>query len=68
VIEALEAYPNFELTIFNRYGQKIYLANKSTQPWNGTLNNKPVPIGTYYFILDLKEGGLKRSGFVDIIR
>ena len=68
VIEALEAYPNFELTIFNRYGQKIYLANKNTQPWNGTLNNKPVPIGTYYFILDLKEGGLKRSGFVDIIR
>ena len=68
VIGALEAYPNFELTIFNRYGQTIFRAKRNLQPWDGTLNKKPVPIGTYYYVLDLKEGGLKYAGFVDIIR
>ncbi len=67
-IEALEAYPTFELLLFNRYGQLIFTSKSAARPWDGKVAGRPVPTGTYYFTLDLKQAGLKHSGFVDVIR
>ncbi|HEY0058755.1 MAG TPA: gliding motility-associated C-terminal domain-containing protein, partial [Flavisolibacter sp.] len=60
--------PSFELLIFNRYGQLIFRTRNATRPWDGKVGGKPVPTGTYYFTLDLKQAGLKQAGFVDVIR
>jgi gliding motility-associated-like protein len=68
VINFLETYPGCTVEIFNRYGQRIYYSIGYTNPWDGTVNGKPVPVGTYYYIVDPKNGRQRMSGYVDVIR
>lgn len=37
--------------VFNRNGGKVYESNNYRNDWNGTYNGKPVPDGTYYYIV-----------------
>lgn len=68
VIQYLESYPGCTVDIFNRYGQQIYHSVGYDKPWDGTVNGKPVPIGTYYYIVNPKNGRSQLSGYVDVIR
>ena len=67
VIPYLDTYPGATLELFNRYGQPV-LKRTGYKPWDGTYNGKPVPVGTYYYIIDPKNGRKPMTGFVDIIR
>ncbi|WP_162944834.1 gliding motility-associated C-terminal domain-containing protein [Flavisolibacter nicotianae] len=67
-IPYLDSYPGATVEIFNRYGQKVFESKGYTRPWDGTLNGKALPIGTYYYLIDPKNGRKPLSGFVDIIR
>jgi gliding motility-associated-like protein len=54
-INNIDTYPNATVTVFNRYGQQVYFSHGYPKPWNGTSNNKPLPVGTYYYLIDPKE-------------
>ncbi len=68
VIRYLESYPGCTVEVYNRYGQIIFRSIGYSQPWDGTFNGKEAPAGTYYYIVDPKNGRQKMSGFVDIVR
>ncbi|MBI5857382.1 MAG: PKD domain-containing protein [Sphingobacteriales bacterium] len=68
VIDYLESYPGCTVDIYNRYGQHIYHSEGYANPWDGTISGKPVPIGTYYYIVNPKNGRKIMSGYVDVIR
>ena len=68
VINFLESYPGCTVEVFNRYGQRLYYTVGYATPWDGTINGKPVPVGTYYYIVDPKNGRQKQAGYVDIVR
>jgi gliding motility-associated-like protein len=68
VIGFLDTYPGCTVEIFNRYGQRIYHSIGYSIPWDGTINGKPVPVGTYYYIVDPKNGRQKMTGYVDVVR
>ncbi|MBI1342814.1 MAG: PKD domain-containing protein [Terrimonas sp.] len=68
VIDYLETYPGATVEIYNRYGQLVFRSIGYTQPWDGTVNGKPVPVGTYYYIVDPKNGRKRMAGYVDVIR
>jgi CHU_C Type IX secretion signal domain len=42
----------------------------SSAPWNGTYynNGKALPVGTYFYIINLENGKAPLSGSVSIIR
>lgn len=67
-IKYLDTYPGGTVEVFNRYGQLIFRSVGYGVPWDGTVNGKPVPMGTYYYIVDPKNGRQKMSGYVDVIR
>jgi len=67
-IASLLYYANCTVDIFDRYGQAVYHSVGYTKPWDGTLNEKKLPVGTYYYIIDLKNGTKASSGYVTIIR
>ena len=67
-IKYLDTYPGGTVEIFNRYGQLIFRSVGYGVPWDGTVNGKQVPIGTYYYIVDPKNGRKIMSGYVDVIR
>jgi gliding motility-associated-like protein len=58
------------LIIFDAYGVVVFLANPYTNNWNAEWKGKPLPDGTYYYILDAigipTEKGLK--GNITVIR
>ena len=67
-IHYLETYPGSTVEVFNRYGQKVFESRGYAKPWDGTMNGKVLPVGTYYYIIDLKNGHKPVTGFVDLIR
>ncbi|MEX1202248.1 MAG: PKD domain-containing protein, partial [Ferruginibacter sp.] len=68
VIEYLETYPNCRVQVFTRTGQKVFESRGYNTPWNGTLNGKPLPIDTYYYIVEPENGRKPITGYVTIIK
>ncbi len=67
-IAYLNTYPGSTVDIYNRYGQLIFHSDGYNVPWDGTVNGNPVPVGTYYYIVNPKNGRKLMSGYVDVIR
>lgn len=63
-------YVNNELVVFNRWGDVVFEAKPYSNDWGGTnQNGKPLPEGTYYYILRLDfAAGLILKGDVTILR
>jgi len=68
VIEYLESYPGATVEVFNRYGQMVYRSVGYNRPWDGIYNGAPLPIATYYWIINPKNGRQQMNGAVTIIR
>ena len=68
-IQQLERYSDATVDVYDRYGQLIYAAINYTIPWDGrNKSGKPLPIGTYYFIVNPKNGKPVISGSVTIVK
>jgi len=75
-IECIEKYPNNNLQIFNRWGNKVYEKNGYDNTWDGTSmgratinQEQKVPIGTYYYILDCRDGKTpQKTGWLYVTR
>lgn len=67
-IPYLNTYPGCTVDIFNRYGQLIWRSVGYNTPWDGKIKGSDVPVGTYYYIIDPKNGRGKVAGYVDVIR
>jgi gliding motility-associated-like protein len=67
-IQYLDRYPDATVDVFDRYGQLVYQAINYTIPWDGTNKGKPLPIGTYYYIINPKNGKPTISGSVTILK
>lgn len=67
-IPSLNAFKNFELTVLNRYGEKVFYTKNENKPWDGNFKGKPLPVGAYVYFLDLKTRVAPLKGTVMIIR
>ena len=68
-IENIALYPYNHLIIFNRWGRVIYETNGYKNQWSGTHNGKEVPLGTYYYVLNLNDEGKQVfKGSVSVLR
>jgi len=68
VIPYLDSYPGCTVEVVNRYGQLVFRSVGYPTPWDGRINGNPAPVGTYYFVIDPKNGRKRVAGYVDIIR
>jgi gliding motility-associated-like protein len=67
-ITALVSYPACTVNIYSRYGTLVYNSTGYPRAWDGTRHGKPLPAGTYYYIVDPGNGAKKFAGAVTIIR
>jgi gliding motility-associated-like protein len=69
VIKNIEDYPGCTIEVFNRWGNKVYNSTGYSQPWNGTASNgQELPVTTYFYTIDLKDGKKPLVGSITIIR
>lgn len=40
--------------VFNRYGSKVFESNDYKNTWDGTYEGKPLPDGTYYYVISFQ--------------
>ncbi len=58
--------PNFllySLSVYNRWGQRIYHGTNENVGWDGTFNSKPVEIGVYFWALKYRIKGVDKDFF-----
>jgi gliding motility-associated-like protein len=66
-ITELAYYPNCTVTVFNRYGQQVFISNGYGRQWDGAFKGAPLAAGTYYYTIDLKNDTPKLTGWVVLI-
>lgn len=67
-IPSLDSYPTSEVTIFNRSGQKIFYSKGYNIPFDGYFQNKPLPVGVYFYRISPNNGRKAVSGSLTIIK
>ncbi len=66
-IAGLADYAGATIDVYNRYGQLVLHSN-TYQQWDGTLNGKPLPVSTYYYVINPKNNMALISGWVALVR
>ncbi len=65
VIHGLERFPDHELRIFDPQGRLIFRQREYGNDWRGEYRGRPLRNGTYYYVLELGDGGGK-SGYIQL--
>jgi gliding motility-associated-like protein len=68
VIPYLQLYPTISVQIYSRQGQAVYKSSGYYKAWDGKLNGKDLPVGTYYYVIKLNPLYKALSGSVTILR
>ena len=70
VVGSLQFYRDFSLSIFNRWGERIFYTTDIYQGWDGKLKGIPQDVGTYFYMINYTLEGKKHfmKGDIELIR
>lgn len=71
IISYLNDYPNATVEIFDRSGRIVFRASagyNTSIAWDGRSDGKPLPVGTYYYIIEPKNGRARITGYITLLR
>ena len=74
VIRGIANYPKNTFVIFNRWGNKVFEASPYQNTWDGRsmfglrVGGNELPTGTYFYVLDLKDGSSVFKGTIYLNR
>lgn len=67
-IEGTEMFNHVSLKIFDRYGRLLVTTNAPQEGWNGTYNGCKMPSADYWYLLDIEDMDIQRSGHFTLLR
>lgn len=67
-IKFLNDYPGCVIEIYNTAGTLVYRSVGYSTPWDGKWKGQQLPAGTYYYVIDPKNGRAKLAGYVTLLR
>ncbi len=72
-IDCIEQYPSNVLKIYNRYGNLVFETSGYENDWDGTANKGSIrhdrlPVGTYFYVLELEENNTVKKGWLYLMR
>jgi gliding motility-associated-like protein len=61
---------NFSMSIFNRWGERVFYSTDNHQCWNGKVNEKEAPAGVYIYFITAKTicGAVTKKGTFILLR
>jgi large repetitive protein len=56
-IDMIDLFPDCEVEVYNRWGEQLFYSKgyPDSERFDGTYKGKLLPIGTYYFIINLHD-------------
>lgn len=69
-ISKIENFPDFDLFVYNRWGQQVHHQTSTYIPWDGRSLGLPLPDATYYYVLYFSKTDKNKfiKGPISIIR
>ena len=70
IVPCLETdrYPDNKIIIFNEWGAAVYTASPYQNDWDGSISGSPLPVGTYFYIMDFGDGSTPKRSFLILER
>lgn len=68
--DLMTSYPKAVVEVFNRWGDAVFISQPGyPTPWDGTYRNRPLPMDSYHYVINLNVPGTKDiTGNVTIFR
>jgi len=67
-IQGLQYFLGCTVLVYTRTGQLVFKSTGYSQPWDGRFGGRNLPVGTYYYVINLKNNSPPIAGYVTIIR
>ncbi|MGZ4042090.1 MAG: T9SS type B sorting domain-containing protein, partial [Bacteroidia bacterium] len=55
IIDNINQFPDNVVEVYNRWGELLFRSEGYNVPFDGKYNNKDLPVGTYYYIINLNH-------------
>ncbi len=63
-IPALNAFPDFQLQLYNRYGQLVFENKSIVKPWNGRFKGQAASPGAYVYIITYDKNKILKGSLL----
>jgi gliding motility-associated-like protein len=67
-IPPLQYFPSCTVFVYTKWGRQVFTSIGYSKAWDGTYNGKGLPVGTYYYVIDLNNNTKPLAGFITLIR
>ena len=67
-IKGVEDYPDIQVEVFNRWGDKVFSSTGYDRHWDGSKDGQQLSDGVYYFIIDIHRDRAPYTGSITILR
>lgn len=67
-IQGAESYTSADFSVFNRYGERVFYSRGYTLEFDGSVKDRHLPGGVYYYVIDLNGDCPNLTGSLTIIK
>jgi len=64
----LRYFTGVRVQVFDRNGERLFYSESADTRWDGTYKGKEMPVGTYFWVVEVIETGKVRRGILTILR
>jgi gliding motility-associated-like protein len=67
-VPEIRFYEGARISVYERGGARVFYTENPDIRWDGTYNGKEMPVGTYFWVIQIEETGATRRGIVNLLR
>lgn len=67
-VPGIRFYGGARISVYDNVGSRLFYTESPDQGWDGTFNGKQLPVGTYFWTIEIGETGEMRRGTLNVIR
>ncbi|WP_188444662.1 T9SS type B sorting domain-containing protein, partial [Belliella aquatica] len=67
-VPEIRYYTGARVQVFERSGKRLFYTEDPDQRWDGIFEGKEMPVGSYYWTLEVRETGEVRKGILNLLR
>ncbi|MDP4209087.1 MAG: gliding motility-associated C-terminal domain-containing protein [Bacteroidota bacterium] len=66
----MKDFDNVSVEIFDRWGRMVYQSKHGLPEtgWDGNYKGKPLPMDSYFYVIDVHDGSEPKTGIITIVR
>ena len=67
-LPVLQIFNAVRLHIYERGGLRVFFTEDPSKRWDGTYLGKPLPIDSYYYVIEVDDNEASRKGILNLLR